>query len=115
MIAGYSPPRGSRRGFGALLLGYYEDRRLRYAGKVGTGFDDRTLIELRKRLDCLARTGSPLVDEVRDPSVTFVQPKLVAEIGFTEWTADGRPPLPRPAPRQAARRGQSRADGALTR
>ena len=95
VIAGYSPPRGSRRGFGALLLGYYEDRRLRYAGKVGTGFDDRTLVELRKRLDCLARTGSPFVDEVRDPSVTFVQPRLVAEIGFTEWTADGRLRHPR--------------------
>jgi bifunctional non-homologous end joining protein LigD len=95
VIAGFSPPRGSRRGFGALLLGYYEDHRFRYAGKVGTGFDDRRLIELRKRLDCLARTGSPFVDEVRDPSVTFVQPKLVAEIGFTEWTADGRLRHPR--------------------
>jgi DNA ligase D-like protein (predicted ligase) len=95
VIAGFSPPRGSRRGFGALLLGYYEDHRFRYAGKVGTGFDDRRLIELRKRLDCLARTGSPFVDEVRDPSVTSVQPKLVAKIGFTEWTADGRLRHPR--------------------
>ena len=95
VIAGFSAARGSRKGFGALLLGYYDDDRLRYAGKVGTGFDDRTLIELRRRLDCLARTGSPFADEVRDPSVTFVQPKLVAEIGFTEWTADGRLRHPR--------------------
>jgi bifunctional non-homologous end joining protein LigD len=95
VIAGFSPPRGSRRGFGALLLGYYEDHRLRYAGKVGTGFDDRTLTALREQLEGLARTDSPFVDEVRDPSVTFVQPKLVAEIGFTEWTADGRLRHPR--------------------
>lgn len=95
VIGGFSVPRGSRRGFGALLLGYYEGKGLRYAGKVGTGFDDRTLIDLRRRLDRLKRPGSPFEDEIRDSSVTFVQPKLVAEIGFTEWTADGRLRHPR--------------------
>jgi bifunctional non-homologous end joining protein LigD len=59
VIGGFSEPRGSRRGFGALLLGYYDDRGLRYAGKVGTGFDDRTLVDLRSRLDGLVRGGSP--------------------------------------------------------
>jgi bifunctional non-homologous end joining protein LigD len=95
VIGGFSDPRGSRRGFGALLLGYYEGKSLRYAGKVGTGFDDRTLVDLRRRLDRLTRPGSPFEDEIRDSSVTFVQPKLVAEIGFTEWTAEGRLRHPR--------------------
>jgi len=95
VIGGFSEPRGGRRGFGALLLGYYDDRGLRYAGRVGTGFDDRTLVDLRNRLDGLVRGGSPFTDAVRDPSVTFVQPKLVAEIGFTEWTSDGRLRHPR--------------------
>ncbi len=95
MVGGFSAPRGSRKGFGALLLGYYEDDELRYAGKVGTGFDDATLVQLRRRLDRLARCSSPFRDEIRDPSVTFVQPQLVAEIGFTEWTADGRLRHPR--------------------
>jgi bifunctional non-homologous end joining protein LigD len=95
VIGGFSAPRGSRRGFGALLLGYYDGKALRYAGKVGTGFDDRTLIDLRRRLDRLASAGSPFQDDIRDTSVTFVQPELVAEIGFTEWTADGRLRHPR--------------------
>ena len=95
VIGGFSAPRGSRRGFGALLLGYYEGAGLRYAGKVGTGFDDRTLVDLRRRLGRLASAGSPFEDEIRDASVTFVQPELVAEIGFTEWTADGRLRHPR--------------------
>ncbi len=95
VVGGFSAPRGSRKGFGALLLGYYEDDELRYAGKVGTGFDDATLVQLRRRLDRLARSNSPFRDEIRDPSVTFVQPQLVAEIGFTEWTADGRLRHPR--------------------
>jgi bifunctional non-homologous end joining protein LigD len=95
VIGGFSAPRGSRRGFGALLLGYYEGAGFHYAGKVGTGFDDRTLVDLRRRLDRLARPGSPFEDEIRDPSVTFVQPELVARIGFTEWTADGRLRHPR--------------------
>jgi bifunctional non-homologous end joining protein LigD len=95
VIGGFSAPRGSRRGFGALLLGYYEGAGLRYAGKVGTGFDDRTLVDLRCRLDRLASAGSPFKDEIRDASVTFVHPELVAEIGFTEWTADGRLRHPR--------------------
>ena len=95
VIGGFSAPRGSRRGFGALLLGYYDGAGLRYAGKVGTGFDERTLVDLRRRLDRLASAGSPFQDEIRDSSVTFVQPRLVAEIGFTEWTADGRLRHPR--------------------
>jgi bifunctional non-homologous end joining protein LigD len=95
VVGGFSAPRGSRKGFGALLLGYYEDDELRYAGKVGTGFDDNTLVQLRRRLDRLARNSSPFRDEIRDPSVTFVQPRLVAEVGFTEWTVDGRLRHPR--------------------
>jgi DNA ligase D-like protein (predicted ligase) len=95
VIGGFSAARGSRLGFGALLLGYYEGAGFHYAGKVGTGFDDRTLVDLRRRLDRLARPGSPFAEDVGEAAVTFVQPKLVAEIGFTEWTADGRLRHPR--------------------
>ena len=95
VIGGFSAARGSRRGFGALLLGYYDGAGFHYAGKVGTGFDDRTLVDLRRRLDRLARPGSPFAEDVGEAAVTFVQPNLVAEIGFTEWTEDGRLRHPR--------------------
>ena len=76
-------------------LVYYEGACPRYAGKVGTGSDDLALADLRRRLDRVAIAGSPFQDEIRDASVTFVQPRLAAEIGFTEWTADGRLRHPR--------------------
>ncbi|WP_055495422.1 non-homologous end-joining DNA ligase [Streptomyces sp. TP-A0356] len=89
VIGGFTEPSGSRVGFGALLLGYYEDGRLRYAGKVGTGFDRRTLLDLRARLDELATSASPFADPVRERGAHWVRPVLVAQIGFTEWTRDG--------------------------
>jgi bifunctional non-homologous end joining protein LigD len=95
VIGGFTPPKGSRAGFGALLLGYYENGGLRYAGKVGTGFDDEFLAEMRGRLDDLARDRSPYADEVGEAEATFVEPELVAEIGFTEWTDAGRLRHPR--------------------
>ena len=95
VIGGFTAPRGSRAGFGALLLGYYDDGELRYAGKVGTGFDDDFLAQMRRRLDDLACTRSPYADEVNEADVTFVEPELVAEIGFTEWTDAGRLRHPR--------------------
>jgi bifunctional non-homologous end joining protein LigD len=91
VIVGFTDPQGSRRGFGALLVGYYERGRLRYAGKVGTGFNAETLERLGRRLDRLERASSPLDDgEVRQRGVHWVRPELVAEIGFAEWTRDGR-------------------------
>jgi bifunctional non-homologous end joining protein LigD len=90
VIGGYTDAGGSREGFGALLIGYYEDGKLRYAGKVGTGFDERTLRDLAARLRRLERPDSPFADKVPGQNVHWVKPELVCEIGFTEWTGDGR-------------------------
>jgi DNA ligase D-like protein (predicted ligase) len=95
VIGGFTDPQGSRTGFGALLLGYYEGRRLRYAGKVGTGYSRRMLGELRGKLDGLARSRSPFTDQVREAHTHWVRPELVAQIGFSEWTTDGRLRHPR--------------------
>jgi DNA ligase D-like protein (predicted ligase) len=95
VIGGYTPPKGSRTDLGALLLGYYDGKRLRYAGKVGTGFTRATLSDLAERLAPLVRDGSPFVDEVRERGATWVEPQLVAQVGFSEWTRDGRLRHPR--------------------
>jgi DNA ligase D-like protein (predicted ligase) len=95
VIGGYTAPKGSREELGALLLGYFADGELRYAGKVGTGFDRATLHDLAKRLGPLRRERPPFVDEIRERDVTWVAPKLVCEVGFTEWTRDGRLRHPR--------------------
>jgi bifunctional non-homologous end joining protein LigD len=90
VIAGFTEPSGSRYGFGALLLGYYDGGALVYAGKVGTGFDERLLRDLRARMDGLEIESSPFSRPVRlERSVRFVRPELVAEVAFTEWTRDG--------------------------
>lgn len=95
VIGGYTAPKGEREGFGALLLGYYEDDALRYAGRVGTGFDDELLRRLKKKMDRISRETSPFDDDVKEGDVTWVTPKLVAEIGFTEWTDSGKLRHPR--------------------
>ncbi|MBV9338191.1 MAG: non-homologous end-joining DNA ligase [Solirubrobacterales bacterium] len=97
IIGGYTQPHGSRVEFGALLLGYHRDGRLEYAGKVGTGFDTATLHELGAQLRELERSGSPFVNPatIKERGVTWVEPQLVAQIGFTEWTRDGRLRHPR--------------------
>jgi bifunctional non-homologous end joining protein LigD len=95
VIGGYTAPRGSRTDLGALLLGYYADGRLRYAGKVGTGFTRATLRELARRLAPLRRDASPFTDDVRERGATWVEPHLVAQVGFSEWTRDGRLRHPR--------------------
>jgi DNA ligase D-like protein (predicted ligase) len=97
VIAGYTDPQGSRTGFGALLLGYYEDKALRYAGKVGTGFDEQTLKSLSERLARHGRETCPYAEEPPETGgeVHWVEPELVAEIGFTEWTGAGRLRHPR--------------------
>ena len=90
VIGGFTAPKGSRTDLGALLLGYYEAGALRYAGKVGTGFTQATLRDLAGRLRPLHRDTSPFADEIRERDLTWVQPRLVAQIGFSEWTRDGR-------------------------
>ena len=95
VVGGYTPPKGSRTDLGALLLGYHEDGRLRYAGKVGTGFTRATLRDLAARLEPLRRERSPFADEIRERGAVWVEPRLVAQIGFSEWTRDGRLRHPR--------------------
>ena len=95
VIGGYTAPRGTREELGALLLGYYDRGRLRYAGKVGTGFDRETLRDLAGRLAPLRRPDSPFADEAPARGTTWVEPRLVAQIGFSEWTRDGRLRHPR--------------------
>ncbi len=97
VIGGFTAPRGSRTDFGALLVGYYDGDRLRYAGKVGTGFDRETLRSLGGRLNQLRTEDSPFADpgSIRERHVTWVRPELVAELGFTEWTSAGRLRHPR--------------------
>ena len=93
VIGGYSKPEGSRVGFGALLLGYYDKGDFVYAGRVGTGFTTESLkqitAELKKRkIDKLPFSTPPVTAERR--GVTWVKPELVGEVEFTEWTSDGR-------------------------
>jgi DNA ligase D-like protein (predicted ligase) len=97
VVGGYTAPRGARTEFGALLLGSYDDGRLRYAGKVGTGFDQATLRDLGARLRALERPDPPFADAhaIRERGVTWVEPELVAQVGFTEWTGAGRLRHPR--------------------
>jgi bifunctional non-homologous end joining protein LigD len=92
VIVGFTRPRGSRVGLGALLLAVHDEAgALRYAGKVGTGFSDALLGELRRSLEKLERKEPPVVDPRRaERAATWVEPKLVAEVSFTEWTDDGR-------------------------
>jgi bifunctional non-homologous end joining protein LigD len=97
VVGGFTEPRGSRVEFGALLLGYYREGRLEYAGKVGTGFDTATLHDLADQMRKLERKDSPFADPgaIKERGVTWVEPKLVAQIGFTEWTRDHRLRHPR--------------------
>lgn len=95
VVGGFTDPQGSRAGFGALLLGYHENGRLRYAGKVGTGYNSATLRSLRTRMDGITRQTSPFDDRVREPTAHWIHPELVVQIGFTEWTTDGRLRHPR--------------------
>lgn len=89
VIGGYTQPSGTRQHFGALLLGVYGDgQRLCYVGKVGTGFDEKTLGSLSRKLRELIQTRSPFSSKVVERGVTFVAPKLVAQISYGEWTED---------------------------
>lgn len=92
VIGGYTEPKGSRKFFGALLLGVYEDGKLRYAGRVGTGFDRSLLHSTYEQLRQLELRSSPFAEMpagVRRADTHWVKPQLVAEISFSEWTSDG--------------------------
>jgi bifunctional non-homologous end joining protein LigD len=93
VVGGFSEPSGSRNRFGALLIGAYDDaRKLRYRGKVGTGFSERALVEIHARLAPLEQASPAFVDPPRGADargVHWIRPKLVAEVAFTELTSDG--------------------------
>ena len=104
VVGGFTPPRGSRTWFGALLLGYYDHGQLHYAGKVGTGFNEAARRNLMKRFRSLQTTASPFVDlpQTRRPrfgagmtaaamrEVTWLKPELVVQARFSEWTREGQ-------------------------
>jgi len=91
VVGGFTDPAGSRSGLGALLVGYHDGGALRFAGKVGTGFDSRSLGELAARLGKLVRRTSPFSDyDRRTPSIHWVRPTMVVQLAFQEWTAGGR-------------------------
>jgi ATP-dependent DNA ligase len=94
VIVGYTAPKGSRVGLGALLLGYHDGENLVYAGKVGTGFDTATLRSLHKRLSGTER-DKPTVDGAKMPGAHWVRPTSVAQVAFSEWTRDGKLRHPR--------------------
>jgi bifunctional non-homologous end joining protein LigD len=89
VIGGWTDPRGSRKGFGSLLLGAYEGKELRFVGAVGTGFSVKRIAEIMKQLEPLTVQKSPFANKVvANAPVHYVKPKLVAEVRFTEWTRD---------------------------
>ncbi len=104
VIGGFTPPEGTRKFFGALLVGYYEGARLHFAGKVGTGFDAALLKSLHKKMQSLRRARCPFPDlPEKQPgrwsqNITpremkrchWVEPTLICQVRFTEWTRDGK-------------------------
>jgi len=92
VIAGYTPSSRGLPGFGSLCLGVYEKGKLVYAGRVGTGFTFKQRSDLKKQLDKLSRQTSPFALVPKDPGLRqthWTEPKMIAEIAFTEWTSDG--------------------------
>ena len=94
VVGGFTDPTGARTGLGALLVGVHDvEGALRYAGRVGSGFDERALKRLRERLDALEQDAAPFADPPRGAQargVHWTAPELVAEVRFIEWTGDGR-------------------------
>jgi bifunctional non-homologous end joining protein LigD len=95
VIGGFTDPEGSRPEFGALLVGYHEDGALRYAGKVGTGYNTQTLRDLGARLRKLERPHPPFEGPDIPRRARWVKPELVAQVAFSEWTRDGKLRHPR--------------------
>ena len=92
VIGGFTEPQGDRSGFGALLVGYYDGEELAYAGKVGTGYTDQFLKELREMLDQRRMDRSPFEKQSprEDGTIHWVRPDLVGEVSFTEWTSSNK-------------------------
>lgn len=90
VVGGYTPPAGSRSHFGALLMGAYRGHDLRYVGKVGTGYSQKLLASLHKTFQPLVSAKPPFVVPPREKGAVWLAPRLVAQVAFQEWTADGK-------------------------
>ncbi len=95
VIGGYTEPQGERVGFGAILIGYYDNGDLKYAGKVGTGYDNETLHRLKELFKERKRNKPPFSQEVKEKNSHWIKPDLVCEIAFAEWTDDNKLRHPR--------------------
>jgi ATP-dependent DNA ligase len=97
VVGGFTDPQGGRVGLGALLVGYFDGDDFVFAGKVGTGFDTKLLLELRSRLDALEIPKPPFTKAVGLPKLRahWVRPKVVVQVGFIEWTVNGKLRHPR--------------------
>ena len=97
VVGGFTDPQGARVGLGALLVGYYKNDDFVFAGKIGTGFDTRLLLELRRRLDALEQTHSPFTKAKGLPRLRahWVRPEIVVQVAFIEWTVHGKLRHPR--------------------
>jgi len=97
VVGGFTDPQGTRVGLGALLVGYYEANDLVFAGKIGTGFDTKLLLELRARLDNLEIPKPPFTKAVGLPRLRahWVRPEIVVQVGFIEWTGNDKLRHPR--------------------
>jgi bifunctional non-homologous end joining protein LigD len=97
VVGGFTDPRGGRVGLGALLVGYFERDDLVFAGKVGTGFDTKLLLDLRARLDRLEIPKPPFTRAIGLPRLRahWVRPEIVVQVAFIEWTVHGKLRHPR--------------------
>jgi bifunctional non-homologous end joining protein LigD len=97
VVGGFTDPQGGRRGLGALLVGYYEGDDFVFAGKVGTGFDTKLLLDLRSRLDRIEIAAPPFTRGSGLPKLRahWVRPEIVVQVGFIEWTVHGKLRHPR--------------------
>jgi bifunctional non-homologous end joining protein LigD len=97
VVGGFTDPQGSRVGFGALLVGYYEGSDFVFAGKIGTGFDTQLLLGLRAKLDTLSVATSPFTRASGLPRLRahWVRPEIVVQVAFIEWTVHGKLRHPR--------------------
>jgi len=97
VVGGFTDPQGSRVGLGALLVGYFDGDDFVFAGKVGTGFDTKLLVELRRRLDQLKVDGPPFTRATGLPRIRahWVRPEIVVQVAFIQWTTHGKLRHPR--------------------
>jgi bifunctional non-homologous end joining protein LigD len=97
VVGGFTDPQGARVGLGALLVGYYDGGDFVFAGKIGTGFDTKLLLDLRTRLDKLEIPGTPFTKASGLPRLRahWVRPAIVVQVAFIEWTVNGKLRHPR--------------------